>query len=125
MRPAVTADEVASGAKARGAMTPDDEADEEALDGWTVSASPGDGGAGELLEKNEPTLLVPSCGGRMVAESSGSERRAASEAGRNPAKEELEAAAPDMAAAARSGGGGGAMEGAAAGLGFCGSVDRN
>ena len=33
MRPAVTADEVAAGAKARGAMTPDDEADEEALDG--------------------------------------------------------------------------------------------
>ena len=32
MSPAVTADEVSSGAKARGAMTPDDEAGEEALD---------------------------------------------------------------------------------------------
>ena len=68
MRPAVTADEVASGAKARGVITPDDGADDEALDGWTVSASPGDEGAGELLEKNEPTLLVPSCSGRMVVE---------------------------------------------------------
>ena len=45
-----------------------------------------------MLEKNEPTLLVPSCSDRMVAESSGSERRAASESGRNPAEEELEVA---------------------------------
>ena len=32
MRPAMTADEVALGAKARGTMTPDDGAGEEALD---------------------------------------------------------------------------------------------
>ena len=72
--PAVHADDEAAGAKARGETAAAMEAGVDALEVWTVSA--------RVLEKKEPTLIVPIGGGWMAAASRGRERRAASEAGR-------------------------------------------
>ena len=80
--PTIPADVGAAGAKARGGTAAAEEAGEEALDVWTVSACSGDEEAEGWLEKNEPTLRVPIGGNRMAAESIGRERRAAREAGR-------------------------------------------
>jgi hypothetical protein len=77
--PAIPANEAAADAKARGKMAVAEEAGEEALD---VSACLGNEEAEGWLEKKELTLLIPIGGNCMAAESSGRERRAASEAGR-------------------------------------------
>ena len=77
-----------------------DAGDEAATMVWTVSAFPGEEAA--KLAKMEPTLRVP-IGCWTAAASSGRERRAAREAGRNPAVVEPEAATLVMAAEMRSG----------------------